>query len=165
MPQRSPRQLKAKPISESAVEMTEIALPTHSNALGTLFGGQVMAWIDICAAIAAIRHARGVCVTASLDAMSFISPVHVGEFVLLKASVNFTGKTSMEVGVKVESEEPNTGVRTHVSSAYLTFVALDTHGKPRVIPPVKPVTAEEKRRFRQAQLRRAARLKLKEALA
>jgi acyl-CoA hydrolase len=156
--------LAAKPVRESRVEMTEIVLPSHTNQLGTIFGGQLMAWIDIAAAIAASRHARGVCVTASLDALHFVAPVKLGHHVCLHASVNFTGTTSMEVGVRLESEDPTSGVRTHVATSYLTFVAIDPSGQPRPVPAVVPETTDERRRFANAQVRRAARLALKAQL-
>jgi acyl-CoA hydrolase len=157
--------LKPRSVSDSRVEMTEIVLPGHTNQLGTIFGGQLMAWIDIAAAIASGRHARGVCVTASLDALAFVAPVRLGHYVSLFASVNFTGHTSMEVGVRLESEDPATGLHTHVATSYLTFVAVDEHGQPRPIAAIVPETPEETRRFRDAQTRRAARLALKAQLA
>lgn len=150
--------MNPKPVSESRVEMTELVLPTHTNALGTIFGGQIMAWIDTAAAICAFRHCRTQCVTASMDALSFVSPVKLGHIVILRASVNFTGKTSMEIGVRVISEDPLTGTQAHTSSAYLTFVAVDEAGNPRSVTPVLPQTDEEKRRFDAAKQRRATRL-------
>lgn len=156
-----PERLNGKPASESRVEMNEVVLPVHTNQLGTIFGGQIMSWIDIAAAMSASRHARKVCVTASIDALNFLNPVRVGQFVVLYAGVNFTGKTSMEIGVRVEGEDPMTGQRTHVATAYLTFVALDAKGRPCAVPPVLPETSDEKRRYREAQLRRQARLALK----
>lgn len=154
----------AKPVRASQVEMTEIVLPSHTNQLGTIFGGQIMAWIDVAAAIAATRHARAVSVTASIDTLHFVAPVKLGHFVCIFASVNYTHRTSMEIGVRVESEEPKTGIRTHVATAYLTFVALDSNGKPQPVPAILPESAEEKRRYFDAEIRRAGRLKLKEAL-
>jgi acyl-CoA hydrolase len=145
--------------------MTEIVLPGHTNQLGTIFGGQLMAWIDIAGSIAAARHAHGVCVTASIDALQFVAPVRIGQHVCIYACVNATGRTSMEIGVRLEREDPDTGEHAHVATSYLTFVAIDKEGKPREVPPIVPESAEEKRRFREAQLRRASRLQLKEALA
>lgn len=156
--------LAGKPVNESKVYMTEIVLPGHTNQMGTIFGGQLMAWIDVAGAIAAARHARSVCVTASIDALHFVAPVRLGHFVCIYSSVNFTGKTSMEIGVRLDSEDPKTGVKTHVATSYLTFVALDHNGKPLEVPPVVPETTEEKRRHREAQLRRESRLKLKNQL-
>ncbi len=152
------------PSSASRVEMNEIVLPSHTNALGTIFGGQVMAWIDIAGAISASRHARKICVTASIDTLHFLAPIRSGEHVRLLASVNFTNNTSMEVGVRVESDNFFTGKRTKVATAYLTFVALDEKGRPTAVPKVRPETEEEERRYKEAQLRRDARLKLKQAL-
>lgn len=151
-------------VAQSRVQMTEIVLPGHTNQLGTIFGGQLMAWIDIAGSIAAARHAHGVCVTASIDALHFVAPVRIGQHVCIWASVNYTGRTSMEVGARLESEDPQTGVRTHVASAYLTFVAIDAAGNPRPVPPIVPESEAEKRRYRHAELRRASRLELKDAL-
>ena len=144
--------------------MTEIVLPSHTNSLGTIFGGRVMAWIDIAAAISAGKHARRVVVTASLDALHFVAPIKLGHVVHIKATVNFAARTSMEVGVRVESENPLTGELTHTAKAYLTFVALDDHGRPTQVAPVIPETPEEKRRLEQAKIRREARIKLADDL-
>ena len=150
--------LKPKPACQSYTEMTEIVLPSHTNPLGTAFGGQVMAWIDICAGIAAQRHARQVVVTASMDDLHFKAPIYKGEVVVLKAQVNRSFHTSMEVGVRVEAENPLTGERRHCSSAYLTFVALDAAGNRVPIPPLVPETDDEKRRYDEAAERRRYRL-------
>ena len=147
---------------ESVVEMTEIVLPSHGNALGTVFGGQVAAWIDICAAVAAMRHARHIVVTASMDDLHFMAPAHVGEVLILKAHVNRAFGTSMEVGVRVEAENPLTGERRHTATAYLTFVSLDAEGNRVAVPPLIPETDDEKRRFEQAELRRKWRLERRE---
>jgi acyl-CoA hydrolase len=144
--------------------MTEIVMPGHTNQLGTIFGGQLMAWVDVAAAISAARHAGGVCVTASIDALSFVAPVTIGQHVCIFASVNYTGRSSMEVGVRLEAEDPNTLARTHVATCYLTFVAIDKQGKPRAVPQVVAETEVEQRRYRHAELRRASRLALKDAL-
>ena len=153
-------QLKPKQVKESQVVRTEIVHPGDTNPLGTIFGGTVVAWIDMAAAMCAMRHARTNAVTASIDVVSFLSPVKVGEFVIIKASVNYTGKTSMEIGVRVESEHPKTGERKHTASAYLTFVAIDEKGRPIPVPPVLPETDVEKKRFKMAEKRRASRLKI-----
>ena len=153
-----------KPPRDSAVTMTEIVLPSHANALGTIFGGRIMSWIDIAGAIAAGRHARRVVVTASIDALHFVAPVKVGHVVHIRASVNYAGRTSMEVGVRVESENPITGTMTHTATAYLTFVALDDNGRPSAVPPILPETPEEKRRLEQAKTRRESRMRLAEDL-
>jgi acyl-CoA hydrolase len=154
-----PRQPSPRPVADSKVEMTEIAFPNDANPLGNVMGGRVMQWIDICAAVAAGRHARTPVVTASVDRIDFHNPVPVGGVVVLVASVNFAGRTSMEVGVKVWQEDRATGSRTHVVSAYLTFVSLDpATKKPTLVPPVVPQSADEKRRFAAAKERRAQRL-------
>src|ERR1041385_4475071 len=116
----------ARPVRESQVMMTELVLPGQANSLGTIFGGVVMSWVDIAAAIAAQRHTRKAVVTASIDALNFIAPIKVGWIVNIKAAVNYVSRSSMEVGVRVEAENPMTGDKFHTVSAYLTFVALDT---------------------------------------
>ncbi len=160
----STKPLQGKPARDSAVTMTELVLPGHTNALGTIFGGQVMSWIDIAAAIAAGRHARKVVVTASIDALHFVAPIKVGHVVHIRAMVNYSSTTSMEVGVRVDSENPVTGEVHHTSKAYLTFVALNEHGRPTPVPPVLAETPDERRRFEQARLRRESRVKLAESL-
>ncbi len=115
--------------------------------------------MDTTAAVSAIRHARKACVTVSVDRVDFREPIHVGDLVIMKSSVNFAGKTSMEVGVRVESENLVTGVRRHTNSCYLTFVAIDRNGKPSPVPAVRPETAEEVRRYEAAKERREVRLK------
>ena len=137
---------------------TEMVLPVHTNSLNTVFGGIVMSWIDIAAAIAAQRHCQMPVVTASMDDVHFIAPVYKGWIVNLKACVNFTSKTSMEVGVRMDAENPIQKKTYHTASAYLTFVALDSEGKPTPVPPVEPETDAEKRRFAEAKQRRQWRL-------
>ena len=156
------QQPAARPVSDSKVEMTEIVFPNDANPLGNCMGGRVMAWIDICAAVCAGRHARTPVVTASADQIDFLNPVPVGAVVVMLASVNFTGRTSMEVGVKVWQEDRQSGARKHVASAYLTFVSLDPVTKtPRQVPPVLPQTDDEKRRFEAGKQRRAHRLAMR----
>jgi acyl-CoA hydrolase len=157
--------LPPKPARESRAETTEVVLPSHTNQLGTIFGGQLMAWVDIAASISAARHARGVCVTASLDALHFLAPVKLGEHIRIRACVNYAGRTSMEVGARLDSEDPQTGRTVHVATAYLTFVAIDPHGRPRAIAPLLCESPDEKRRHHEAELRRASRLRLKSELA
>lgn len=148
-----------KPVSASCTEMTEIVMPNDANPLGNVMGGRVMHWVDICAAVAAGRHAGGPVVTASVDQLDFHMPVGVGGILVLLASVNYTHRTSMEVGVKVWHETRSTLERRHVVSAYLTFVSLDPDAcRPRVVPPVIPETDEQKRRHREATERRKHRL-------
>lgn len=156
--------LPGKAPKDSAVTMTEIVLPSDANALGTIFGGKIMSWIDIAGAIAAGRHARRVVVTASIDALHFIQPVKVGHIVHIKAMVNYAGRTSMEVGVRVDSENPITGDTHHTASAYTTFVALDDHGHPTQVPGVEAETPEERRRYEGAIKRRESRIRLAEEL-
>src|SRR4051812_15000028 len=114
-------QPEGRPVSQSVVQMTELVLPSHTNALNTIFGGVIVSWVDIAAAIVAQRHASQPVVTASIDALNFVAPVYVGWVVNLKASVNYAGKTSMEIGVRVDAENPITGEKFHTASAYLTF--------------------------------------------
>jgi acyl-CoA hydrolase len=150
--------VQPRPVRLSATDMTEMVLPNDANVHGSVLGGRVMHHIDICGAIAANRHSgRGV-VTAMVDEIEFLHPVPVGALLVLKSSVNYASRTSMEVGVKVWSEDPRTGDRRHTSSAYLTFVAVDATGRPVDVPPVLPETDEEKRRCAEAERRRAVRL-------
>jgi acyl-CoA hydrolase len=153
--------LEPKPASLSRVEMTEIVLPGDTNAHGTIFGGKVMQWIDIAASVAGMRHSAGNVVTASIDALAFLTPIHVGEVVVLKSQVNFVGTTSMEIGVRVEAENPRTGAHRYTTKAYLTFVAVDHEGKARAIPPLVLASDEDRRRHAAAEARRAARLALR----
>jgi acyl-CoA hydrolase len=150
--------MQGKPVRESISEYAEIALPNDVNQLGNVLGGKVMHLVDLAGAMAAIRHARLPAVTVSVDSLQFLHPVHSGELILLQSSVNRVFRTSMEVGVKVTTENLLSGHRLHTCSAYLTFVALDKQGKPTVVPPVIPETEEEKRRYREAGERREYRL-------
>jgi acyl-CoA hydrolase len=156
--------LQPKPPRLSHVEMTEIVLPSHTNQLGNIFGGQLMAWIDIAGSIAAARHAKTVCVTASIDGLHFIEPVKLGQHVIIRASVNWTGRTSMEIGARLEREDPHTGERSLVATAYMTFVAIDAAGTPQPVPGLIPETPDEIRRVFEAELRRKSRLELKSGL-
>lgn len=149
---------------ESVSEYSEIALPNDANPLGHLLGGRVMHLVDLAGALAASRHSRRPVVTVAVDHMTFLSPVHIGQLLVLRSSVNRVFRTSMEVGVRVTVEDLRTGATRHTSSAYLTFVALDDDGKPTPVPPVIPETPEEKRRFEEAGERRRYRLELKERL-
>ena len=151
-------ELEAVPVSHSLTYMSELVLPSHTNALSSIFGGVIMSWIDIAAAIAAQRHCRMPVVTASIDALNFVAPVYKGWIVNLKASVNYVSRTSMEIGVRVDAENPVVGEVFHTASAYLTFVALGKDGKPTPVPPVKPETPEQIRRFKAAERRRQLRL-------
>ena len=145
-------------VMESQVQMVQMVLPTDTNRLGNLLGGQLMHWIDIAAAIAASRHTNRVCVTASVDELNFHHPIRQGDVVTLEASVNRVFTTSLEIGVRVSKENLLTGERQYTNTAYLTFVSIDESGKPIAAPPVKPVTKEEKRRYTDAATRRKLRL-------
>ncbi|HET7585281.1 MAG TPA: acyl-CoA thioesterase [Gemmatimonadaceae bacterium] len=151
------------PVRESQHEMSELMMPQHANILGHVFGGVILSMMDRAAAVAAIRHARRTCVTVSVDRVDFREPIHLGDLVVMKASVNFVGRTSMEVGVRVEAENLLTGVRRHTNSCYLTFVAIDDDHRPVVVPPVVPETPIEVRRYAAAQERRRRRLEEREA--
>jgi acyl-CoA hydrolase len=151
----------------SRVETAQVVLPGLTNVHGTIFGGILMQWIDISAGIAAARHAGGPVVTASMDRLHFLSPVHLGAVVILQAQVNFAARTSMEVGVRVFSETQNGEggpTRRQTTRAYLTFVAVDGEGRPRPVPPLVVETTEEKRRFADARRRRAVRLRERRAM-
>lgn len=149
-------------VRESVSEYSEFALPTDANLVGNVLGGKVMHLVDLAGALAAVRHARCLVVTASIDQMTFLHPVHIGELIILRSSVNRVFRTSMEVGVRVEAENLLTGHRKHTSSAYLTFVAIDKEGRRVPIAPVIPETAEEKRRFDGAEDRRTHRLAMRD---
>ncbi len=140
--------------ADSQSEMTEIILPNDANTLGNLLGGRLMHFIDLTGALAAYRHSRTHVVTAAMDHIDFIRPVHVGDLLILKSSVNRAFNTSIEVGVKVWVEHPQTGVLLHVASAYLVFVAIDENGRRVRVPPLKPATADDQRRFEGALRRR-----------
>ena len=146
------------PASKSIVTMTEMVLPTHTNSFDSIFGGVIMSWIDIAAAISAQRHCGRPVVTAAIDDLHFVAPVYKGWIVNLKACVNYVSKTSMEIGVRVDAESPIQGITHHTASAYLTFVALDDNGKPMQVPQVLPETEAQKRRFNEAMNRRQWRL-------
>lgn len=147
-----------KKVNESKMIMTELVLPNHTNQLGKLLGGQLMHWIDICAALCASKHSQTICVTASVDKIEFRHPINLGDAVTLNASVNRVYNTSMEVGVKVFAESFRQGTRTHTNSAYLTFVSLNKDGLPVKVNEVIPETEEEKRRYEEALKRREYRL-------
>jgi len=156
--------MEGKPVRASISEYSELALPTDANVLGNVLGGKVMHLVDLAAAMAAIRHARRPCVTASVDSLHFLHPVRIGQLIVLRSSVNRVFRSSMEVGVQVETETLLTGEKLHTCSAYLTFVALDEHGKATEVAPVIPETEEELRRYRQAEERREYRLALRNRL-
>ena len=150
--------------SATATHHEHLVRPQHTNAHNTLFGGEVMAWVDIAAATCAMRHSGKQVVTASIDAMHFLAPIKIGWIVSLDASVNFTSRRSCEVGVRVTATLPITGEQHHCASAYLTFVSLDSNGRSTHMPPVTPETAREVDRYEAAKVRRAQRLELKDFL-
>ena len=149
--------LPPRPVSESISEMAEVVLPNDANPLNNLLGGRLMHFIDIAGAMAAHRHSRSYVVTASMDHIDFLAPVHVGDLLILRSSINRAFHTSMEVGVKCWVENYMSGTRRHISSAYLTFVAVDSRGRRIPVPPVVPETEEEKHRYEDAGRRRELR--------
>ncbi len=151
-------QLRGKPVSASRTEMTEVVLPQDANVFGNILGGRVMHLVDMAAAITAVRHCRSMAVTASVDHIDFRNPIRVGEVITLKASLNRAFHTSMEIGVKVFSEDVLTGEKKHTTSAYVTFVALDQDHRPKPVPAVICETEEDRRRYREALVRRKQRL-------
>jgi uncharacterized protein (TIGR00369 family) len=157
--------LEPRLVASSQVTLVQLMEITDANIAGIVHGGVIMKLVDTAAGLAAFKHAGGMCVTVSMDEMSFLAPSHVGDTVTVKASVNDVGTTSLEIGVRVESEELETGTKTHTSSAYLVFVALDDEGKPRPVPPLVAETEEEQRRQREAKIRRETRIAHREAIA
>jgi len=141
-------------VADSRSEMTELVLPNDANPLGNLLGGRLLHFIDLIGAMAALRHSRSYVVTASMDHIDFIAPVHVGDLLILKSSCNRAFNTSMEIGVKCEVENTMAGVRRHVATAYLTFVAVDSQGRRVPVPQLQPDTEDEKRRYEDAGRRR-----------
>ncbi len=156
--------LTPKPVSSSQVTLVQLMEITDANIGGIVHGGTVMKLVDTAAGLAAMKHCGGVAVTVSMDSMSFLAPVRIGDTLTVNASVNDVGKTSLEVGVRVESEKVITGERTHMGSAYLVFVALDEEGVPRSVPPIVAETSTERRRQREAKIRRKTRLEHKQAI-
>jgi uncharacterized protein (TIGR00369 family) len=150
--------LRAKPVSASKTVFSKTMLPSDANPWGNVHGGEIMQLIDECAGAAATRHARQRVVTARVDELSFVAPVYVGNLVTARASVNHVGTKSMEVGVRVDAEDMQSGAVVHVSSAYLVFVAIDAAGKPAPLPPVIAETDVEKNRMAAAKVRRERRL-------
>ncbi|MEW5982865.1 MAG: acyl-CoA thioesterase [Acidobacteriota bacterium] len=150
--------MNAKPSSASLTEMVQVVLPNDANPLGFILGGTVMHLIDIAGAIAAHRHTRGLVVTAAVDGLQFLHPIKVGDLILLRARVNATFTTSLEVEVEVFSEETLTGERRMTSHAYLTFAAIDRDGRHVPVTPLALETDDDRRRFEEAQRRRTMRL-------
>lgn len=147
------KQNEAKTVNESAVEMRYLVMPNHTNPQNSIFGGVVMSWIDMAAAMVAERHSNRPVVTVHIDDISFKAPIKIGDHVLIKASLNYVGKTSMLVGVKVFAENPFTGITRHTTTAYLVFVALDDIGKPLQVRAVIPESDDEIRRFAEGKTR------------
>ncbi len=150
--------MDARPPRLSRTTIAEVMMPHMANHLGNVHGGVILGMLDRVGAVSAIRHAQRICVTASVDRVDFREPIHLGELVTMYASVNYAHRTSIEVGVRVEAENLLTGVRRHTNTCYLTFVALDDAGHPVPVPPVAPETDEERRRYREAEVRRAQRV-------
>ena len=150
--------LKPQNAKKSNVVMTELIHPSHTNALNSVFGGVVISWVDIAGAISAGRYSNRSVVTANMDDVHFIAPAYQGDIINIKACVNYVHKTSMEVGVRVDSENPVKKTTCRIMSAYLTFVALDENRNPVPVPPLKISTPDEKKRFESARLRRKWRL-------
>lgn len=150
--------MESRTSTDSEAVMSELMMPQHANNLGNVFGGVILSLVDRVAAVAAIRHARQICVTVAMDRVDFHEPIHLGELVTAFARVNWAGRTSMEVGVRVVAENVITGVRRHTNSCYVTYVAIDEQGRPVPVPPVVPWTHEDHRRFERAVRRRERRL-------
>jgi acyl-CoA hydrolase len=148
----------SRTVRETRHETSRMMMPQDANNLGHVFGGVILGMMDTTAAVCAIRHARSTCVTASIDRVDFREPIHLGDLVIMRASVNYVGRSSMEIGVRVEAEELITGARRHTNSAYLTFVAVDRNGRPIEIPELVPESDEDRRRYAAAKARRRRRL-------
>lgn len=155
---------KSRTVQQSRVETIRIMTQLEANRLGNVHGGEIMREVDSVAGMSAARHAGAVAVTAAIDELSFLEPVHVGELLVVRASVNLAGTTSMEVGVRVEAEDARTGERRHTTTAYLVFVSLDADGQPVEVPELVCETDEERRRHAQALIRRQSRLERRERL-
>ena len=156
--------LNPRAAGASQVELVQLMTITDANNVGNVHGGTIMKLVDTAAGLAAAKHAGGLAVTVAMDEMVFLEPVYVNDLVTVKAMVNDVGSTSLEVGVRVEAESTSGDRKVHTSSAYLVFVALDSEGKPRAVPPLLAESAEEQQRQREAKLRREARLNRKKAI-
>ncbi len=150
--------MEGKTIKDSSVIIAQVMLPQDANPAGNIHGGVIMKLIDTTAAVVASRHARGNTVTVSIDRLDFHHPVYIGDLLFLKAGINMVGRSSLEVGVRVEAENYVTGEVRHTASAYLTFVALDKNGRPTPVPPLILETEDERRRNREAHIRKESRL-------
>ena len=147
-----------KYVKDSHVVMHELILPNDTNNLNTVFGGKVMQYMDLCAAMSAYKFARTAVVTASVDRLDFLAPASVGDMLILKSSVNYTHNSSMEIGVRIDAENVKTGERRHTATAYLTFVSLDENGKPQSTSNIIPESEDEKRRYEEGKVRHAQRV-------
>ena len=145
--------MERKTVQNTHVIMHELVLPNDTNLLGNVLGGRVMHLMDMCSAMSAYKHARSAVVTASVDQLDFPAPAKQGYIMILKSAVNFTGKSSMEIGVRIESENPKTGITQHTATAYLTFVSLNKNSFPQRIKPIIPETEIEKRRYTEGESR------------
>ena len=147
-----------KYVKDSHVIMHELILPNDTNNLGTIFGGKVMQYMDLCAAMSAYKFARTAVVTASVDRLDFLAPARVGDMLILKSSVNYSHNTSMEIGVRIDAENVKTGKTRHTASAYLTFVSLDENGRPQKVSNSIPESTDEKRRYDEGKERHLQRI-------
>ena len=155
--------LVPKPISASRITLSQLMHPEHANLLGNVHGGWIMKLVDEAGALACMRHAQRKVVTVTIDSMDFRQPIRIGDLVILKGEVSYTGRTSMEATVEVHAENPITGEQTHTNTAYLVYVALDDAGRPTPVPPLQAETEDETRRMEQAQVRQQRRLKEKQS--
>lgn len=155
--------LVPKPISASRITLSQLMHPEHANLLGNVHGGWIMKLVDEAGALTCMRHAQRKVVTVTIDSMDFRQPIRIGDLVILKAEVSYTGRTSMEASVEVHAENPITGEQTHTNTAYLVYVALDDAGRPTPVPPLQAETDEERQKMEQAQVRQNRRLKEKQA--
>lgn len=146
--------LQGRKVSESRTETSYLMMPQHANPAGKIYGGTILSMADAVAYMCAARHSTPNCVTVSVDQVDFREPIHIGEVVTFKAAVNYVGRTSMEIGIRIETEDLRTGKKRHTNSCYFTMVAVDENGKPMVAPPIIPETAIEKRRFKEGRIRR-----------
>ena len=157
-----PHSLSPKPISASQITLSQLMHPEHANLLGNVHGGWIMKLVDEAGALACMRHAQRKVVTVTIDSMDFRQPIRIGDLVILKAEVSYTGRTSMEAAVEVHAENPITGEQTHTNTAYLVYVALDDAGRPTPVPPLQAETEEDKHKMEQAKVRQERRLQQKQ---
>jgi uncharacterized protein (TIGR00369 family) len=156
-----PERLAPKPIRDSRIMLSQLMHPEHANLLGNVHGGWIMKLVDEAGALTCMRHAQRKVVTVTIDSMDFRQPIRIGDLVILKAEVSYTGRTSMEASVDVHAENPITGEQTHTNTAYLVYVALDDAGRPTPVPPLLAETEEEKQKLEQGKVRQEQRLKRK----